>query len=201
MCEFWAHILPPGSLAAGQQPKTRVWAYIEGEKCPPNGREDPALDTYIGPVIISERSRLPSNPRPPTTITWVNELGTTETTQVLAYKNATDQTLHWADPNRLNCAHHQGNLAFGSPCAKNYAGPIPAVVHLHGGEVPHEAQLAGARLCAPHLHGVVRGGGVDAPPEGVERDRHDLLRVAGTLRRIAHQDASERPARRQRPVR
>jgi FtsP/CotA-like multicopper oxidase with cupredoxin domain len=42
----------------------------------------------------------------------------------MAWKNATDLTLHWADP--LN----QG------PQMTNYAGPIPAVVHLHGGEVP-----------------------------------------------------------------
>ena len=28
--------------------------------------------------------------------------------------------------------------ASGSPCAQNYAGPIPAVVHIHGGDVPPE---------------------------------------------------------------
>ncbi len=34
----------------------------------------------------------------PTEIKCVNDLGTTATTNVLAYKNSTDQTLHWADP-------------------------------------------------------------------------------------------------------
>ena len=36
----------------------------------------------------------------------------------------------------LGCDGHDGAPAFGSPCAANYTGPIPAVVHLHGGEVP-----------------------------------------------------------------
>lgn len=136
MCEFWANVLPPGTLTAGAQPKTRVWGYVSGPACPPNGAADPALDTYIGPVIISQRNNPPTAPRPATTITWVNDLGTTDTTQLLAYKLSTDQTLHWADPNLLGCAHHDQVPVFGTPCAANYAGPIPAVVHLHGGEVP-----------------------------------------------------------------
>ena len=34
----------------------------------------------------------------PTEVRYVNNLGTTADTRVLAYKNSTDQTLHWADP-------------------------------------------------------------------------------------------------------
>jgi FtsP/CotA-like multicopper oxidase with cupredoxin domain len=136
MCEFWANVLPPGTFVAGDQPKTRVWGYVGGESCPRNGPNDPALDTYIGPVIVSERSNPGAAPRPPTTITWVNDLGTTATTQVLAYKASTDQTLHWADPSGLECAGEDGAPTFGTRCALNYAGPIPAVVHLHGGAVP-----------------------------------------------------------------
>ena len=34
--------------------------------------------------------------------------------------------------------HDHGRRPFGSPAAQNYAGPIPACVHLHGGEVPPE---------------------------------------------------------------
>jgi spore coat protein A len=134
MCEFWANVLPPGTFAPGVQPKTRVWGYIQGNQCPPNGPNDPALDTYTGPVIVSTRGVA-------TPITFVNDLGATDTTQVLAYKYSTDQTLHWADPlgGGMNmCNHAPGFPAFGSDCAQNYAGPIPAVVHLHGGEVPPE---------------------------------------------------------------
>src|SRR5207253_862698 len=34
------------------------------------------------------------------------------------------------------CSKAGGIPAFGSPCAQNYAGPVPVVPHLHGGEVP-----------------------------------------------------------------
>ncbi len=139
MCEFWASVLPPGTIAAGVQPKTRVWGYIVGNTCPPNGPNDPALDTYIGPVIVNQRGG------GSTDITWVNDLGDTSTTQVLAYKYSTDQTLHWADPLAPQmdgmsnmCMMAGGVPAFGSDCAQNYAGPIPAAPHLHGGEQPAE---------------------------------------------------------------
>lgn len=73
----------------------------------------------------------------------MNDLGTVGGTNVLAYKYGTDQTLHWADPlnNAENmCAHMAMPPAPGTECASNYGelldAPIPAVVHLHGGEVP-----------------------------------------------------------------
>jgi FtsP/CotA-like multicopper oxidase with cupredoxin domain len=78
----------------------------------------------------------------PTKITFLNELGTTAASNVLAYRRSTDQTLHWADPLHAEANHcaHQATMFPGQPpvgeCAQNYAGPIPAVVHLHGGEVP-----------------------------------------------------------------
>jgi FtsP/CotA-like multicopper oxidase with cupredoxin domain len=72
----------------------------------------------------------------------VNNLGSAATTNVLAYKNSVDQTLHWADPlGRENneCAEH-AMMHPGMPpegeCAENYRDSIPAVVHLHGGDVP-----------------------------------------------------------------
>ncbi|MGE5279112.1 MAG: multicopper oxidase family protein [Acidobacteriota bacterium] len=125
MCEFDARVLPPGTLAPGAQPMTRVWGYVAGP-CPTS-----AQDTYIGPVVVSMRGT-------PTRINFVNELGDTAHTGVLAYKNLVDQTLHWADPFGLDCEMNPGIPAPGSPCALNYAGPIPAVAHLHGGEVPPE---------------------------------------------------------------
>ena len=127
MCEFDAQVLPPGFSP------TRVWGYIAGTTCPTGTQ-----DTYIGPVIVSERATAGPSP---TTVTWVNKLGSATTTGVLAYKYSTDQTIHWADPanNEANmCAHMPGYPAPGDPygCDQNYAGPVPAVVHLHGGEVP-----------------------------------------------------------------
>ena len=149
MCEFKANILPPGTVAG--YTGTWVWGYLaeaNGQTtCAGlvdwyddgtlNGSSGP-LETYTGPVILNQRAAASPNP---TTVTWVNDLGTTASTNVLAYKYSTDQTLHWADPlnNESNMCNHMAMYpAWGTPCAENYDGPVPAVVHLHGGEVPPE---------------------------------------------------------------
>jgi FtsP/CotA-like multicopper oxidase with cupredoxin domain len=161
LCEFKANVLPPGAVPgyAG----TWVWGYLPEaggqttctglvdfyDDGTINGTSAP-LETYTGPVILNERATA-TTPNP-TTITFVNNLGTTATTNVLAYKYSTDQTLHWADPdgNEANMCNHMAMYpAFGDPCSLNYgedptnpgtfiAAPIPAAVHLHGGEVPPE---------------------------------------------------------------
>lgn len=140
MCEFDARVLPPGTpLGPGAAGTTRVWGYIAETSgvawtgCPATPQE-----TYIGPVFVSNRSTV-ANPQPSTSITWINDLGSAASTGVLAYKYSTDQTLHWADPlnNEANGCDMTGGVPLpGSACAQNYAGPIPAVPHLHGGEVP-----------------------------------------------------------------
>jgi len=144
MCEFQSSILPPGTpLAAGASGKTWTWGYTwtaSGQSC--NAR-----DIYLGPVVVATKGV-------PTEINFINNLGTVNTgkatdTQVTFYKYSIDQTLHWADPLGTNpaggnsglaeanaCALAGGIPAFGSACAQNYAGPIAAVPHLHGGEVP-----------------------------------------------------------------
>jgi len=142
MCEFQSKVLPPGTFAAGVQPTTWVWGYLVdptgtntcAQLISLYGDANGVLDTYIGPVIVSQRNAGSTN------VTWVNDLGNAATTNVLAYKYSTDQTLHWADPLNLGCMMSLMGMppAFGSPCAENYLGPVPAVVHLHGGEVPAE---------------------------------------------------------------
>jgi spore coat protein A, manganese oxidase len=58
----------------------------------------------------------------PFQVTYVNNLAN----PALLPHLPIDQGLHWADP--LNC---------GSACAgQRYTGPVPTVVHLHGGEIP-----------------------------------------------------------------
>jgi spore coat protein A, manganese oxidase len=132
MCEFKANVLPTGTLSPGVAPETWVWGYIVGTECPTTTQS-----TYLGPVVIARRGV-------PTRVTFINNLGHTSTSHLQAYKNSTDQTLHWADP-----LHAEANACFeestsneGKPpvgeCALNYDGPIPAVVHLHGGDVPPE---------------------------------------------------------------
>jgi len=129
MCEFDANVLPLGTIAPGVQTTTKVWGYIAGTSCPTTPQ-----DTYIGPVIVNNRGSS-------TDIMWVNNLGNTATSGLTFWKYSTDQTMHWADPinwEMNDCAMTGGIPAFGSPCAQNYSGPIPGVVHLHGGEVPPE---------------------------------------------------------------
>ncbi len=130
MCEFKANVLPTGTFTPGVAPETWVWGYIVGTQCPTTTQ-----NTYLGPVIVAQRDV-------PTRATFINNLGYTSTSHVLAYKSSTDQTLHWADP-----VNHEQNACMeelneGVPpvgeCAENYDGPIPAVVHLHGGDVPPE---------------------------------------------------------------
>jgi spore coat protein A len=124
MLEVQAAMLPPGFLP--DYKGTWVWSYRVTEEEEP-GEE---AEAYINPVIVAERGA-------PMTVTFVNELGTASDTQVKAWHDATDQTLHWADP--LNseantCAHTPGPAS--GDCLLHYDGPVPAVPHLHGGEIP-----------------------------------------------------------------
>jgi FtsP/CotA-like multicopper oxidase with cupredoxin domain len=132
MCEFQANVLPSGTPGVST---TWVWGYVVGETCP--AKDTTVSHSYIGPVVVATRGSA-------TTATYLNQLGTAATTNVLAYKNSTDQTLMWADPLGENndddanaCA---AEAMMGGPpqgtCASNYAGPIPAAPHLHGGEIP-----------------------------------------------------------------
>ena len=83
----------------------------------------------------------------PTQIRFVNDLGVADPTftnplasKVYAFVNSTDQTLHWADPlnGEMNHGAHmvQPMMPPMPPWDQHYAGPIPAVPHLHGGYVP-----------------------------------------------------------------
>ena len=128
MREFQAQTLPVGTFQPGVQPLTWVWGYL------PPGQN--SRTTHLGPIIVATRGI-------PTQMRYINQLGSTLASQLLAYKNSTDQTLAWADPlnDELNaCAAAATLNPPGTPpvgyCAQNYVGSIPACVHIHGGEVP-----------------------------------------------------------------
>jgi FtsP/CotA-like multicopper oxidase with cupredoxin domain len=118
MAEFQAQVLPTS------MPKTWVWGYLHDGQT--------ARSTYLGPIVLAQRGN-------PVEMKFINKLGFANSTNVDAYKYGTDQTLHWADP-----VHDESNYwnkvaippPVGSEGAENYLGPIPACVHLHGGEVP-----------------------------------------------------------------
>jgi FtsP/CotA-like multicopper oxidase with cupredoxin domain len=128
MCEFKANVLPstfvpatPGAVYGG----TDVWGYVADAPCPTTPQP-----TYIGPIVVASRGV-------PTAMTFVNNLGDSATSRVLFWGTSVDQTLHWADPLNLMCnSMAQPGMLPVAPCNANYSGPIPATVHLHGGEVP-----------------------------------------------------------------
>ncbi|QXE89951.1 multicopper oxidase domain-containing protein [Geomonas subterranea] len=136
MREFKSMVLPANAVAG--YTGTWVWGYLKPGQVAGQLADGtvPGRQSFIGPVIVATRGV-------PTEMKFVNELPTAKTTNVLAYRYSTDQTLHWADP--LNggesmCAHMAMPPVPGSECASNYGesfdAPIPAAVHLHGGEVP-----------------------------------------------------------------
>lgn len=126
MTERLSNVLPAGAVPgyAG----TWTWSYI--------GPGQANRASYLGPVILAFKGV-------PTQIRFTNSLLTGATTQVLAYKYSTDQTLHWADPlfaqmgREENMWNHMASPPpYLSEGAENYLGPIPACPHLHGGYVP-----------------------------------------------------------------
>ncbi|MBE0616720.1 MAG: hypothetical protein IH608_02175, partial [Proteobacteria bacterium] len=84
MCEFSNDVLPLGAAPG----PSHVWGYRLGA-CP--GQDVLQTDSYIGPVVVAQRGV-------PTRLTYVNQLGDSGSTAVLAYANSTDLTLMWADP-------------------------------------------------------------------------------------------------------
>jgi spore coat protein A len=114
MEEFLSPVMPTGFVPAnGTYLGTWKWGYREAGQ---------TASSYIGPILLATRD-IPSN------IKFVNNLPSTPT-NIPAWDTSTDQTLHWANPNNLPM-NHPDRLV-------NYAGPVPAVVHLHGGEVPSQ---------------------------------------------------------------
>ncbi len=118
MVELRSNILPPSFKPANGLPYagTAVFTYRVSE--------DPVtpltnVDTYVNPVIVASRGT-------PTTIRYINNL----TTNVINWRNWTDESLH--------SAFHQSEDSM-MPLLSDtthYQGPVLAVPHLHGGEVP-----------------------------------------------------------------
>ncbi|MBK8978338.1 MAG: multicopper oxidase domain-containing protein [Planctomycetes bacterium] len=111
MEEVRSPVMPSGfTPAVGTYQGTWVWRYrdVAGH----------AATTYLGPIVLATRNV-------PTQIRFRNDLPADTSLSNLAFWAASvDQTLHWADP--LGTGHSM----------TSYSGPIPAVPHLHGGEVP-----------------------------------------------------------------
>ena len=124
-------------------PRTRVWAYEIKNSF--TGR---VLGPAIWPAVTVEAQRFI-----PTRIKYINDLPSFNPANVsgppfqdgLVQGLVTaDQSIHWADPlgntGPMQCL--EGGMAVdctlpansGNPCCQPFAGPIPAVPHLHGAE-------------------------------------------------------------------
>jgi spore coat protein A, manganese oxidase len=109
MFEFQQKVLPDAfyaTLPDGFKRGTYVWGYACGQL---NG---PATPQWPGASLEVKRGF-------PATVKYVNDLPASSR---LRHLLTVDQTIHWADP--LDAA-----MSF-----EPYTGPLPAVVHLHGGE-------------------------------------------------------------------
>ncbi len=129
MKEFQSNVMPSAFVPANGQPYTGtwVWGYRAGVT------SDNPAGTYIGPVFVASRGT-------PTQIRFVNDLPGDNVIPNLAWREWTDQTLHWGDPlnGEMNMCNHSivpGQAPTGE-CADHYWGPVPAVPHLHGAETP-----------------------------------------------------------------
>lgn len=128
MKEFRANVLPSTFVPeTGSYDGTWVWGYVTAGTDTTITR-----DTYTGPVFVATRG-IPSE------FKFVNDLGYANTTNVLAYKNSTDQSLHWANPGVVDRYIPFNGVPAGLEWIGNpnhYDGSIPAAVHLHGAEDP-----------------------------------------------------------------
>lgn len=112
MHEFQQHVLPSTFVYPAPFTGTYVWGYRISDGTNTYGPHYPTF------TIEAQRGV-------PLQVTYVNNLPY-GTNSVVQANVIIDQTLHWADP--LNAGH----------LMTPYSGPQPAVVHLHGGEVPSE---------------------------------------------------------------
>jgi spore coat protein A, manganese oxidase len=113
--QFRQQILPPS------WPRTTVWGY--------GSTAHPGSFGYPAPTIMARVGR-------PVRVTWVNQL-VDERGDYLPHLLPVDPTLHWANPAGGTERRDRHGQRDGSP--QGYRGPVPQVVHLHGGHSTQES--------------------------------------------------------------
>jgi FtsP/CotA-like multicopper oxidase with cupredoxin domain len=128
MVEHQQQILPASvyaGLAAPFQAGSYVWAYRIHDGAKAYGPLYPAFTIEARqdqPTVVKYTNEL-RNPKLLDPGFVLNPNGTS----ILPY----DQSIHWADPTGMMAMPGMGAMGM-----EPYRGPVPAVVHLHGGEVP-----------------------------------------------------------------
>jgi len=114
--QFQQQILPPG------MPQTTVWGY--------GSVSDTGSFSYPAYTIEATRGR-------PVRVKWINDLKDPMTGAYLPHLLAVDPTLHWANPPGGAAGRDMRPDFAATPGA--YTGPVPIVVHLHGGHSNQES--------------------------------------------------------------
>ncbi|MDH4367542.1 MAG: multicopper oxidase domain-containing protein [Dehalococcoidia bacterium] len=125
MQTFQGNIMPSvGWAPANGLPYTGTWTfgYLVDT---PTGSLQPLYETPVGPVIVAVRGT-------PTQIRYVNNLEASDAT--IRWRDWTDQSLHSAFHQAVNMS--MPPMLPDPMVNMHYMGPVLAVPHLHGGEVP-----------------------------------------------------------------
>jgi FtsP/CotA-like multicopper oxidase with cupredoxin domain len=123
MLEFRTNMMPSTFVPKSGLPYDGTWVFgywdASNPTLPPTIGPEPAVETNVAPVIVATRNV-------PTQIRYVNNL----TADNIYWRDWIDQSLH--------SAFHQavGEMMPTPGNTARYEGPVPAVPHLHGGEVP-----------------------------------------------------------------
>jgi len=123
MVEFQQKILPAsvyGTLPPPYNAGTFQWGY----------RVNNAAPNYPGATIEARQGTA-------TSVVYANRLqGPGGSAPLLQRYLTQDLTVHWSDPLHITRNNHCAtSTQLGQPCLNPYAGPVPAVAHLHGAEV------------------------------------------------------------------
>lgn len=138
--QFKQQILPTGFAS------TTVWSYGRAEDILPSGFVAPVpLTSNISfnypAFTIEAKSQLGKVPVIPTKVRWINDLveknpASPNFGKFLPHLFLVDQTLHWANPPKANCAMGPVNRTnCHTEVAAPYIGPVPLVTHVHGAHV------------------------------------------------------------------
>jgi len=133
---------PAGGAPVGPFPTTTVWSYGRAQDPVPDSTAlgggvgiAPARNSSFNYPALTIENSFAS----PTTVRWINDLVDPASGNYLPHLFPVDQSLHWANPPRANCA-------MGDPERTDcetmvpapYTGPVPMVTHVHGSHVqPH----------------------------------------------------------------
>jgi len=150
--QFKQQILPGGvwNTVNGREddyPATTVWSYGKAEDdydlnyTAPMPLSDPNATTFNYPALTVEAKQ---DQR--TRVRWINELFDPSDHHYLPHLLPVDRTLHWANPEQLDCKDGTGAHTDCKPAPSNgsilqeaYDGPVPIVTHVHGAHVNPES--------------------------------------------------------------